>query len=158
VTPRGFTQSYWSVKKQPQGKENDPPQYRMCLDLRAINKQIVVSTYPMPTFNEIIESFGESPPAYLSVFDAHSGYLQLNMSPESSKLLGVESDSKTYRLKKLPCGLTSSPFVFQKFMNKLLTGYQFVFAAAYADDCMPSLVNGLVFPPHAFAPSSVTHL
>jgi len=32
--------------------------------------------------------------------------------------------------KKLPFGLKTSPSISQKFMNKLLTGYQFVFAAA----------------------------
>ena len=39
-------------------------------------------------------------------------------------------------MKKVPFGLTTSPFVYQKLMNKLLTGYQYIFACAYIDDVL----------------------
>jgi len=32
----------------------DPPKYRACLDLCAINKVMVIESYPIPTFNSII--------------------------------------------------------------------------------------------------------
>jgi len=37
-------------------------------------------------------------------------------------------------MNRVPFGLSTSPFVYQKLMNKLLTGYQFIFACAYLDD------------------------
>ena len=123
-------------KKSVEGTLDDTPKYRVCLDLRAINKVTVVESYPMPTFNSIVESFGDPPPAIFSVLDAISGFLQIPLSEESSKLLGIESDSKTYVMRRIPFGLVTSPFVYQKLMNKLLTGYQFVFACAYLDDCL----------------------
>jgi len=123
-------------KKAYGGKPQDPPKYRACLDLRAINKVMVIESYPIPTFNSIIESFGDPLPTYYSVLDAISGFLQLPVTEESSKLLGLETDSKTYVMKRIPFGLTTSPFVYQKLMNSLLTGYQYVFACAYLDDLL----------------------
>jgi len=90
----------------------------------------------MPTFNSIVESFGDPPPALYSILDALSGFLQIPTSEVSSKLLGLESDSKTYVMRRIPFGLVTSPFVYQKLMNRLLTGYQFIFACAYLDDCL----------------------
>ena len=93
------------VKKKPiDAKPNDEPKYRICLDLRAINKVMEVESYPMPTLNSIIESFGDPPPRYYTVLDALSGFLQVNVSNKSSKFLGLESDSKTY--------VMNSPFWF----------------------------------------------
>ena len=105
--------SYWShpvflVKKKSEVTDS-PPKYRMCLDLRELNK---------------------------CVLDALHGYLQLNVTQESSKFLGVEGDEKSYILKRLPFGLATSPYAYQKLMNFLLSPYQFVFAAAYLDDLL----------------------
>ena len=122
-------------KKSPDGNPNTPPQYRACLDLRALNKVMVVESYSMPTFNSIIESFGDPPPALYTCLDALSGFMQIKTTEKSSKLLGLESDSKTYVMRRIPFGLVTSPFVYQKLMNRLLTGYQFIFACAYLDDC-----------------------
>jgi len=108
------------IKKKPlDAKPEDEPKYRVCLDLRAINKVMQVESYPMPTLNSIIESFGDPPPRFCTVLDAISGFLQLPVTKKSSKLLGLESDSKTYVMNRVPFGLVTSPFVYQKQMNKL---------------------------------------
>lgn len=102
-------------KKSPYtADKNSPPKYRICLDLRAINKIMVVESYPIPTFNSIIESFGDPPPSYYSCLDALSGFLQIKTTDESSRVLGLESDSKTYVMKRIPFGLVTSPFVYKK--------------------------------------------
>ena len=134
------------VKKKPlDAKPQDEPKYRVCLDLRAINKVMEVESYPMPTLNNIVESFGDPPPRFYTVLDALSGFLQINVTPKSAKLLGLESDSKTYVMNRVPFGLVTSPFVFQKLMGKLLSGYQFIFACAYIDDL---IIWGADWPTH----------
>jgi len=90
----------------------------------------------MPTLDSIIDTFGDEPPTLYSCLDALSWFLQLRTSDESSKLLGLQSDTKTYVMKRIPFGLTTSPFVYQKLMNKLLSSYQFIFACAYLDDIL----------------------
>jgi len=37
---------------------------------------------------------------------------------------------------RLPFGLTTSPFVFQRLMNRILTHYQYIFAVSYIDDIL----------------------
>ena len=51
-------------KKTSSGNPHEPPKYRACLDLRAINKVMVVESYPIPTFNSKTESFGDPLPTY----------------------------------------------------------------------------------------------
>ena len=106
----------------------------MCLDLREINKNIKIESYPIPTIQSITEAIGSPPPRYFSSLDCFHGYLQLRMHTDSSRLLGIQTDTKTFRMKRLPFGLATSPFVYQKLMNKLLSGYLYIFAAAYIDD------------------------
>jgi len=134
------------VRKKPlSGNDKDPPKYRICIDLREINKVTVVESYPIPTLTEITDSLGDPPPTVYSSLDALSGFLQLPVDDESSKLLGIQSDSKTYCLKRIPFGLVTSPFVYQKLMNKLLADYQYIFAVSYIDD---TLIWSADFPTH----------
>ena len=90
----------------------------------------------MPTFSEIVETFGHPPPSIFSSLDCTSEFLQLRLSPESSRLLGLQSDSDSYRMTHLPFGLTTSPFVFQRLTNRILTNYQYIFAVSYIDNIL----------------------
>ena len=46
-------------KKSISDNPTDRPKYRVCLDLRSINKAIKIASFPMPTFSEIVETFGD---------------------------------------------------------------------------------------------------
>ena len=47
------------VRKKPlDPKSKEPSKYRICLDLRSINDAMKLESYPMPTFSEIVETFG----------------------------------------------------------------------------------------------------
>ena len=116
----------------PQG--NEPPKYRMCLDLREINKHIKIDSYPIPTIQSITESIGSPAPQFFTSLDCFHGFLQIRMHHESSRLLGIQTDTKTFRLKRLPFVLATSPYVYQKLMNKLFSGYLYIFTVAYIDD------------------------
>ena len=118
------------VKKKPlDAKPQDEPKYCACLNLRAVNKVTEVEINPMPTLNDIIESFGDPPPRFYTVLNALSGFLQINVTPKSAKLLGLESDSKTYVMSWVPFGLVTSPFVFEKYWKNCfpaITSYSHV--------------------------------
>lgn len=104
------------------------------MDLRGLNQVLIVESWPIPTFQDIIESFGDPPPAWFSLMDAFHGFLQLSVTEDSSKLLGLQSDMKTYVFRRVPFGMLTSGFIYQKLMNRILTGYQYLFACAYVDD------------------------
>lgn len=123
-------------KRPPDGRNDTPPAYRVCLDLREINKVMEIESYPMPTFNSVVESFGDPPPKIFTVMDCLSGFLQVPVTKESSRYLGLSSDNQCYVMRRVPFGMVTSPFIFQKFMNRLLSNYQFIFACAYIDDLL----------------------
>jgi len=86
----------------------------------------------MPTFNSIVESFGDPSPAIFSVLDAVSGFLQLPVSTESSKLLGIESDSKTYVMRRVPFGLVTSPAILVSKGSNMVVSLLHHFLGKYA--------------------------
>lgn len=126
-------------------KPGDPPKYRICLDLRKLNEHVVIHAHPIPTFQRIVESFQGHSPVYMSLMDAHAGYLQVNISPKSSKMLGIETDYKTYEMLRLPFGLSVSPMAYQRIMNKITADYLYRFCVSYIDDL---LTYSQSFPDH----------
>jgi len=68
--------------------------------------------------------------------DARAGYLQVKVTPKSSKMLGTETDYKTYEFLRLPFGLSVSPMVYQRIMNKITGEYLYRFCVSYIDDVL----------------------
>jgi len=126
-------------------KPGDPPKYRICLDLRKLNEHVVIQAHPIPTFQRIVESFQGHSPVFMSLMDAQAGYLQVNVSPRSSKMLGIETDYKTYEMLRLPFGLSVSPMAYQRIMNKITADYLYRFCVSYIDDL---LTYSQSFPDH----------
>ena len=73
-------------------KPGDPPKYRICLDLRKFNEHVVIQAHPIPTFQRVVEYFQGHSPVFMSLMDAQAGYLQVKVTPKSSKMLGIERD------------------------------------------------------------------
>ena len=126
-------------------KPSDPPKYRICLDLRKLNEHVVIQAHPIPTFQRIVESFQDHSPVFMSLMDAQAGYLQVHVSPRSSKMLGIETDYKTYEMLRLPFGLSVSPMAYQRVMNKITADYLYRFCVSYIDDL---LTYSQSFPDH----------
>ena len=59
---------------------------------------MIIQAHPIPTFQRVIESFQGQSPAFMSLMDAQAGYLQVPVTEKSSKLLGIETDYKTYEM------------------------------------------------------------
>ena len=117
-------------------KPGDPPKYRICLDLRKLNEHVVIQAHPIPTFQRVVESFQGHSPVFMSLMDAQAGYLQVKVTPKSSKMLGIETDYKTYEFLRLPFGLSVSPMVYQRIMNKITGDYLYRFCVSYIDDIL----------------------
>ena len=72
----------------------------------------------MKTIEEVV---AEMPEAKLfSVLDATSGYWQMKLDEESSKLCTFNTPLGRYRFTQLPFGIKSAPEVFQKKMSQVL--------------------------------------
>jgi len=95
------------VKKRPINP-TDPPKYRVCLGLRKLNEHVIIQAHPIPTFKRVYESFQGQSPAFMSLMDVQASFLQVPVTEKYSKLLGIETDYKTYEMTRLAFGLCQS--------------------------------------------------
>ena len=93
---------------------------RLTVDLRALNKQIVIVQHPLPQMELLTNKFGTA--KIFSSLDLKGAFNQVPMHAESQKLLGIATPFGNYRFLRLPFGLASAPAVFQSIMDKLLKG------------------------------------
>ena len=92
-------------------------QLRICLDPRDLNKSVKREHYPMKTVEEIAARMPNA--KYFSVLDASSGFWQIKLDPESSKLCTFNTPSGRYMFKRLPFGISSAQDVFQTCMSEI---------------------------------------
>ena len=100
------------VARKPNGK------LRMCLDQRDLNKAIKRHHFKLPTAEEL---FAEMKGAkYFTKLDASSGYWQIKVDEESSKLLTFATPFGRYKYKRLPFGIHSASEVFQQNVAEII--------------------------------------
>ena len=94
-------------------------QIRLCLDPRDLNKAIKRHHHPMPIVDEILAKLGGA--KMFSKLDASSGYWQIKVDDESSKLLTFNTPFGRHRFKRLPFGIHSAAEVFQKKISEIIS-------------------------------------
>jgi hypothetical protein len=107
----------------------------MCGDYRPINRQTKSDKHAMHTPEEIFDVVGHA--RVFSTFDLRARYHQLSIQEEDkakTAFWGVNSHSKDclYQWKFLPFGLKNVPAKFQRLMDRILAGLDFV--QFYIDD------------------------
>jgi len=70
------TREFGTEKRGPDGK----PQYRFCVDFRALNSVTRFDPYPLPLLEEATSSLYGS--KYFSVLDYYSGFSQMGIKEE----------------------------------------------------------------------------
>ena len=123
-------------------------QIRLCLDPRDLNKAIKRHHHPMPTVDEILTKLGGA--KVFSKLDASSGYWQIKVNDESSKLLTFNTPFGRYRFKRLPFGIHSAAEVFQKKISEIISEID-----GAANDQDDIIVFGRDMEEHDKAPNQV---
>ena len=91
---------------------------RPCGDFKVLNANLCAPKYPIPKMEDIFATIG--PVEYISVIDLSQAYLQMKLDGESQKLCALNTPFGMYRMLRLPYGVTSSPMLFQREMDRLL--------------------------------------
>lgn len=86
----------------------------------------------LPTLDDILSRLQDADT--FVILDLNQAYLQLRLDEveDTRKLLVVNTLWEVFEYLRLPFGLSSSPFTFQKFMDSTLA--EFPFAQAFPDD------------------------
>ena len=120
----------------------EPPQRRMCVDFRRLNKQLpevknmsggkgCISLVPLPKIDELYAKLQGY--KVFSTLDLHSGYYHIGLSDSAKpKTAFVISEMGKFEFNRVPFGLAQVPAYFQRLINEVLTDCNF--AMGYLDD------------------------
>ena len=101
------------------GKKNSE-KLRICIDIRDLNKAIMREHYPLPTIESTTHKLSKA--KIFSVLDAKTGYWQLKLDDESSKLTTFNSPFGRWCFVRMPFGIVSAQEIFQRKAHETLEG------------------------------------
>ena len=90
---------------------------RIRIDPSNQNKAIKREHHPIKAIQEVVSNMTGA--RVFSVRDAKSGYLQIKLDDESSKLTTFNTSTGRHRCLRLPFGIKSAPEIFQRAMQML---------------------------------------
>ena len=94
---------------------------RMCIDYRRMNKATIADQHPIPKQTDILAALSGA--QYLSVFDALSGFTQLEFDEESRPTSAFRTHRGLHQFKRMPFGWRNGPPEFQRVMQEVLAPY-----------------------------------
>ena len=95
-----------------------PKKLRICTDPQDLNKAIKREHFPMKTIEEVVQNMPGA--KVISKLDATSGYWQLKLDEESSKLCTFNIPFGRYRFLRVPFGIVSASEIFQRVMSQMV--------------------------------------
>jgi transposase InsO family protein len=111
--------------------EGEVFKYRVCLDPRTLNKQLVdTDNFPIPIINEVLERAAGH--KYFSTIDLSQAYHRLPLDKRSQPYTAFKHHNKQYMFARAPFGLKPMTSIFQRGMSQLLGDLHFV--GVYVDD------------------------
>lgn len=90
---------------------------RVCLHPIQLNKAIQREHYQLPTRDEIHAKFKAA--HYFSKLDARTGFWQMKLDQNSSKLTCFNTPFGRYRFLRLPFGITSAPEIYHRTIHMI---------------------------------------
>ena len=105
---------------------------RMCVDYRALNQKTVKDKYPLPRIDDLFDKLQGA--KVFSSLDLQSGYHQIRIAYEDVPQTAFSTPLGLFEFRVLAFGLTNAPAAFQREMNRVFQGMDFVLV--YLDDIL----------------------
>ena len=93
---------------------------RLCIDYRGLNAVTRSESFPIPRIDDLLDQLGKS--HYFSTLDLASGFWQIKVHEQSRDKTAFVTHQGLFEFRVMPFGLTNAPFVFQKLMQRVLSG------------------------------------
>jgi len=126
-------QSEWAsplvVVPKPNGKVRITGDFK-----NTVNSQLCITQYPLAVPEELFSQVSGG--NKFSKLDGTNAYHQIELEESCKAFLVINTHRGLYRYNVLPQGISSSPAIFQEFMDKLLKGIPMT--RSYIDDCISS--------------------
>ena len=91
---------------------------RICIDPRDLNKAVKRQHFPLLTIEEVVSRIPNA--KIFSKLDATSGFWQLQLDDQSSKLCTFNTPFGRYRYLRLPFGVNCASELYQSVMSQIL--------------------------------------
>lgn len=108
--------------------------FRLCMDFRKLNAVVKPYVYPLPRIDDIFDTLEGA--RYFTAIDLAKGFWQIPLDEESKQKASFTTIYGQYQYRRLPFGLTSAPSAFQKMMNTVLAGLNWIQCMVYLDDIL----------------------
>ena len=108
--------------------------YRMAIDYRKLNKVTESMSFPLPKFEDVVDTLGEAKAQIFSVIDLASGFYQIPLDENTKHKSAFITHQGVFQFKRLPFGLMNSHISFQSLMTKVLQSLLWSTALVYIDD------------------------
>ena len=111
---------------------------RLCGDYKvSVNPMLEVDQFPIPTPESVFRAIENG--QKFTKLDLRCAYQQLLLDEQSQELATINTPKGLYRYTRLPYGIASSPAIWQRFIDQVLSGL--TFTCAIMDDVLVSGVN-----------------
>ena len=95
---------------------------RFAIDFRALNEVTAMTSFPLPTFDDVLDTVADQRPTLWTSLDLRSGYWHVALDPETADRTGFQTHEGNFVFKRLPFGLCGGVQFFQMVMMKALRG------------------------------------
>lgn len=105
---------------------------RFCVDYRALNGITKKDVYPLPRIDETLDALGGA--RLFTTLDLRAGYWQIRVAERDKDKTAFTTKLGLYRFLRMPFGMMNAPSTFQRMMNGVLRGLNWLSCLVYLDD------------------------
>lgn len=116
---------------------------RWCVDYRKVNEATQKDAYPLPKIEECLDTLSGS--KLFSILDLLSGYHQFKVNKKDRPKTTFITKHGLFEYTRMPFGLCNASSTFQRDMELVLRGLQWVTLLIYLDDV---IITGKTFKEH----------
>ncbi|KAG5870461.1 hypothetical protein JTB14_032743 [Gonioctena quinquepunctata] len=105
---------------------------RLCVNYQALNGVTISDKYPLPRIDDLLHTAKQTP--FMTTLDMKSGYHQISVRPMDRDKTAFICPFGIYRYNGMPFGLENAPSIFQRLVDRFISGLPGVTILAYLDD------------------------
>jgi hypothetical protein len=107
---------------------------RFCVNYRKLNSLTKKNQHPLPLINETLAWIANA--KIFTKLNIRQAFYQIRINADSEELTTFRTRYGTYKYQVLLFGLTNSPVIYQRYINKVLFDYLDDFCTTYLNDIL----------------------